>query len=375
MKKIDYYLGLFLLIVLLPLIKVIYFIIKKIIPESIFKKRIIFLKLLGGGSLLIAYPSILAIKEKYPNYQLVLLCSKEVSEYAKILNLFDEIHVVYKFKIFFIISFYISSVRKYLFSHYICNLELHSRLCFVFANLLLPRILISLNSNVREIENHFSNRKIFYNPHTPIYEGYNSIAHLLKAFDINAEFAKQRFQDLHAISVGNQDFSIMGVAPFCSPMYKERQFSLVELGAILSQQIMPHIREIRLYGGANDIVDSKNYCVYLSKLLNINVKNCSGIFNLSQMVTEINSIGSLITIDSGINHIARLTNVRVISYWGPSDPNLRLRNILPNESIIYHKLPCSPCVHLMDQTPCNGNNICLSQYLGNSTANILWLLK
>jgi ADP-heptose:LPS heptosyltransferase len=158
-------------------------------------------------------------------------------------------------------------------------------------------------------------------------------------------------------------------------MYKERQFSLVELGAILSQKIMPNISEIRLYGGPNDIADSKNYCVYLSKLLNINVKNCSGIFNLSQMVTEINSIGTLITIDSGINHIARLTNVRVISNWGPSDPNLRLRHILPNESIIYHKLPCSPCVHLMDQTPCNGNNICLSQYLGNSTANILWLLK
>ena len=52
------------------------------------------------------------------------------------------------------------------------------------------------------------------------------------------------------------------------------------------------------------------------------------------------------------------------SYWGPTDPKTRL-NLLenPNEFVFYSKIACSPCVHLIDIPPCNGNNICMKQHI------------
>ena len=66
------------------------------------------------------------------------------------------------------------------------------------------------------------------------------------------------------------------------------------------------------------------------------------------------------TIDTGYNHIARILNKKIISYWGASDPKIMLdENYTSNENIHYTNLSCSPCVHINNKLPCNGNNICM----------------
>jgi ADP-heptose:LPS heptosyltransferase len=59
-------------------------------------------------------------------------------------------------------------------------------------------------------------------------------------------------------------------------------------------------------------------------------------------------------------HFGRLLGIPSVSFWGPTEPNSRLRPWAEiREEIHYQRLSCSPCVHLADNAPCRGNNICM----------------
>ncbi len=65
-------------------------------------------------------------------------------------------------------------------------------------------------------------------------------------------------------------------------------------------------------------------------------------------------------IDSALLHYARLFGVVSLSLWGPTDPDTRLKPCPGlKETIRYQKIACSPCVHMAENPPCRGNNICI----------------
>src|SRR5205807_7544674 len=45
--------------------------------------EIVFIKLLGGGSLLIALPALLGVRRRYPNLSLTLVCGSPVAPFAR----------------------------------------------------------------------------------------------------------------------------------------------------------------------------------------------------------------------------------------------------------------------------------------------------
>jgi hypothetical protein len=59
--------------------------------------------------------------------------------------------------------------------------------------------------------------------------------------------------------------------------------------------------------------------------------------------------------------------IKTISFWGPTDPETLLKkySFLKNEKIFYKKVYCSPCVHIVDEAPCKGNNICIENLFKN----------
>ncbi len=102
------------------------------------------------------------------------------------------------------------------------------------------------------------------------------------------------------------------------------------------------------------------------RLENCEVGNLVGKTSLKEVGGVLSGADELVTIDSGVNHIARLIGPRVTSYWGPTDPGMRLLPIPGlQESVFYKKIFCSPCVHHIDSAPCSGNNICMKQHVGS----------
>jgi ADP-heptose:LPS heptosyltransferase len=330
-------------------------------------QKISIFKILGGGSLLIAYPAILGIRKRYPGSYIVLICATEVKVYAELTDLFDEIVTVRTNSIVQIAKSSFSALVSSFGSDIFVNYELHSKLSAVFALLSLSQERYGMYQDWNRWQERYINHPVFYNSGTPIYVGYEQLARKAGAEAVDWADACHRFQQgLGFACTSNERDGLVtiGVSAFCSALYKERQFSVEEFVAICRRHISAKTREIVILGGSSDQQHAARLAQAISQdQPNLLVTNLAGLTTLREVVKLFQHLSVLLSIDSGLNHLARLLAVPTITYWGPSDPNLRLKCIGHNEQVFYNKISCAPCVHLIDVPPCSGNNICMKQFL------------
>jgi ADP-heptose:LPS heptosyltransferase len=82
----------------------------------------------------------------------------------------------------------------------------------------------------------------------------------------------------------------------------------------------------------------------------------------------------VLTNDTGPMHMAFALNRPTVCLFGPVDPaHYGIEN--PNVIILYAPVPCSPCVHEIDEPPCHGHNVCMQRLLPElAVARVLTLL-
>jgi ADP-heptose:LPS heptosyltransferase len=85
----------------------------------------------------------------------------------------------------------------------------------------------------------------------------------------------------------------------------------------------------------------------------------AGKTTLRQLLVLYTLADVLVTNDSGPAHFASLTPIRVVTLFGPETPLLFAAET-PRNSVLWAKLPCSPCVSAYNnrQSPCR-DNLCL----------------
>jgi ADP-heptose:LPS heptosyltransferase len=367
LKHIDRVLGPLLLALLYPIficLKVFsFFKLKKLKA----KHSISILKMLGGGSLLIAYPALCSIRDKYKDSEIILVCTKDVAIYAELLDVFDSLVIIDTSSVRGFISTCITSYIKTIFSDVFINYEIHSKLSCVFTGFTLSKIRIGLFFEWNRWQAKYITDAIFYNPSTPIYTGYQQISDLLGGKVVDFNNAQMRFRTRNGLDKlnKNQKFNQVVLAPYCSSLYKERQFSTDELISIITDKFDFNNDKLLLIGGNVDLVSSNELEYRLTNIhRNLNVQNLVGKTSLLQVVKILDNSDLLITIDSGVIHIARLLGLKTISYWGPSNPLLRLNTLdCDRDKVLYFKIACSPCVHVIDVPPCYGDNICMKQHI------------
>jgi len=381
LKKIDNFLGSILLIFFWPLAFVLSKFLSQLGPG---KNQICVLKILGGGSLLMAYPALVGIKERHLDKKLILVCSKEVYEFSKLTNIFDTVYTINTNSVFSLGTSTLTALKGTINSGILINLEMHSKACAIFSLLTLSRKRVALFQTWNKWQKNYINHPIFFNSHSPIYGGYEQICHYLNGKVPSFVSSKALFSSfLPPLLPDNKETHgyIVGLAPFCSDLCSERAFYISDFVRIVHNQtslFTGELSEIRIYGGAADYIKSQ---VFVSELgmsfPNVPIINLVGKLSLIELAQELRSIKLLITIDSGVNHLARLLDTRIASYWGPTDPALYLKEIdISIEKIFYQKIPCSPCVHITESPPCNGDNVCLKQFLyPNLETKRIWEIK
>lgn len=79
----------------------------------------------------------------------------------------------------------------------------------------------------------------------------------------------------------------------------------------------------------------------------------------------------LITNDSGPAHFATLTEIQVVTLFGPETPMLFGANT-PRSYIIWKDIPCSPCVSAYNnrRSTCN-DNICMQRISVNEVYDLV----
>jgi ADP-heptose:LPS heptosyltransferase len=91
------------------------------------------------------------------------------------------------------------------------------------------------------------------------------------------------------------------------------------------------------------------------------VISVAGETTLRSLVTLFSMADLLITSDCGTGHMAALTNVPIVSLYGPETPML-YAPLTPNNRSLWAGLACSPCLNAMNhRRSCCRDNVCMRE--------------
>ena len=314
-----------------------------------------------------ALPAMLSLRKKYPDKKFTLVTSAEVKPFAELMGIFDEIVLIDTNSFFGFVISSLNSIAKVWQADGLINFEIHSKFATVFSCLSCARnrfgFYHEMNSWQRDVITHL----FFYNITSPVYINYNQVALVMRAEILPYEDVVNHFRKHNDISENSPADAIAVLAPFCSDLGKERELTPEHWCRLLANHSLSSFKIILLMGGKNDINKANLFEEVLkTHFPNIPLINNIGKTSLAESVKMLSRCTAVFTIDSGLNHIARLIggNLEICSYWGPTDPTTRLAPF-PNiiEKVMYRKMFCSPCVHVVNTPPCKGNNICMKQFV------------
>jgi ADP-heptose:LPS heptosyltransferase len=323
-------------------------------------------KMLGGGSLAIAYPSFLALKRMPGLRRFQIVTTPAIEPFARALGIFDEILVIRDDSVIALLVDGLGALRRLFRTDAIVDLEIYSRLTTVFSLLTCARNRIGFYTDSSYWRRRISSHLLFCNFSNGIYLSYDQIATLFGAALPDADDCRATFRrSLAPQAAPGPGKRTIAVAPCCSDLSPERMLRQDEWLGILRSSVAAAAQsasvEIHLLGARKD----RPYLESLGSLLapaiqGAAVFNHAGELSLVESIRILGSVDVLLCIDSALLHYARLLGVRTISYWGPTDPRTLLRPWPGSaDEIHYRKISCSPCVHLAQQPPCGGNNLCM----------------
>jgi len=321
---------------------------------------------LGGGSLVIAYPMLLALRVRPSTRTLRMIATPATAAYAEALGVFDEIVVIHDDDPARLLADSIRAIRKFWRTDALIDLEIHSRLTTVFCLLTCARNRVGFFTEISFWRRDLSTHLLFCHVGNGIFHFYDQIAALFGAPVPTMRAASEGLRkNLELVPLSSRvpgARRVVGLAPCCSGLGRERMLEPSEWVSILSaEHDREPIDELILFGGPSDVEDCGGLATALrASRPNLHLRDTSGSLPLREAVRLLGTVDALFAIDSGLLHFARLMGVPTTSYWGPTAPATRLRpSDIATDQVRYASLPCSPCVHVVATPPCRGNNLCM----------------
>lgn len=348
-------------------------------------REIAVLKLLGGGSLVIAYPALLALRRLPGLERLTLITTPAIAPFGALLGTFDEIVIVRDDRgLLTLAADSIRAFRKFFRHDALIDLEIHSRLTTVFALLTAARNRIGFFTNISFWRRHLNTHLLFCNVTNGIYDFYDQLAAIFGTSPVDAAECEREFRSRLGECGFEGNLFRLAIAPACSGLSQERMLRREEWAEVVAQRIAhcdPATVELHLLGAPADRAELEQMATLLEGRFPgcAAVRNHAGKTRLKESVQILAAMDEVLCIDSALLHFSRLLGRRTVSFWGPTDPRTLLR---PNsgglDEIHYVKIPCSPCVHLSHQPPCKGRNICMRLAVDPAAQvprNQPWVLK
>lgn len=371
LKQADYFIGTVLAAAITPLAMAARVIFRRNHGLDV-RGQLVIVKILGGGSLLIALPALQALRERYPDTRITLLCSPAVKKFAELAGVFDDYAVISTHSGAAFLASCLRALARIFRADTIVNFEIYSKLTSVFCLLSCARNRIGLSLSWNRWQNALITHSFFYNDSAPIYMAYFQVAHALGARIPAMEEVARRFRAHNGLDTpcavpADWPRPVIALAPYCSDLAPEREFSDAQWTEVLAAKFPGVAGTVLILGGpAEEARATRTEAHLTASMAGWRIVSLAGKESLRGSIGWLTGVDELLTIDSGINHIARLLRIRITSYWGPTEPYRRLAPFADagNERVLYHKIFCAPCVHLMDEAPCRGDNICMRQHIG-----------
>lgn len=367
LRQIDFFAGKILYLTIVPLCKFVTpFLPKRAGKKSI--KTISILKLHGGGSLMMALPALLGLRNTYPDAVITLVGTPETQRFAELTGIFNDYVTLDTSSP---VALAKDSMRTLIACHrcdVFIDLEPHSALAGVFTALTFATRRLGFVQASEMLRANSYTTPVYFNLYAPIYVFYDQIVGLLDAEPaaIEACQAVLNEQKAGALSIITHEHAkpVIYVSAFTSKLSPERMLP----AAVWIDQWQKRIGTTQpftiIIGGSKDETGYANG--FMTKIKAAmpfaTVISTCGARNLREAVADIAAADEFWGVDSGMLHIARLLGKSNSSFWGPSNPAYRLRPIPGlEEKVFYRAFPCSPCVHIGAEAPCKGDNQCMKK--------------
>ncbi len=366
-KRIDWVLGGILIVCLKPLVVFLGFLLKRdhqLTP----RREICFIKMLGGGSLVIALPALLGIRNKYPDLKMTLVTTKGIADFGRALSVFDRVLVIDQSSLLSLArSSIVACVSVFRVDCFI-DFEVYSRLTTVFSVLTCARNRIGFYLESAVWRKHLHTHLIYFNRNAPVHLFYERVAGLLGAKPAN--FADCQRQIYKKVQTSNRTKTI-AIGPGCSSFARERILSAAQWVETFKERLTQNPEfakaRIELLGGADDFAIADEIDKNLIRIWpELKINNLCGKLPLLKSLEHLACADQFWGVDSALLHFARLFGVYCLSFWGPTAPETRLKNFNIVEEVHYKKISCSPCVHVAEVPPCQGKNLCIQALFDSS---------
>ncbi len=325
-------------------------------------KCCVFLKLKGGGSLIIALPALLALRRAAPYSTFILVCTAETKVYAELTGLFDRYSIITDRSLASVAWSGLKALKSALWPDIFIDLEPNSILASVFTILsLAPRRigLVKFEEQYRAVS---YTDALSWNLHAPVYVYYDQLAGLLGATPLPvADCREEVMKHIAKKARTSETMPSIGLAPFTSDYAGQRMMPVEVWVKLLQDYLDEKAVRFHIIGSAKNIIAADKFATQLAgDMPGSEVINICGQRSIAEVCADLLTMDEVWTVDSGLLHVTRLLGVKCRSFWGPTKPSQRLRPIPDlRETTVYNNFLCSPCAHSDSPPPCRGNNLCM----------------
>lgn len=324
-------------------------------------ENILIIKMLGLGSVLMAMDSLNGVKKNYPNAKIILMCGKGVAAGIEPLNFFDEIWVHNDRNFFQLVLSGIKLLIKSwrLKKLWVVDLEVYSILTTLFSAWTTAINRFGFQLNKVHFRNYLNTHNIYFNQFVPVQDNY---ANLVQAMGVDTPIPYQIAIETPTQRLNKQAIAINNT---CSDLGgKLRKLELNQLVVMIEYLTNTYHYKVLLTGAPSDAAENDWVIEKLSDAAKNLTQNIAGkyTFKAYYELLKFECI-AMVTIDSAPLHIANKLGLPTFSIWGPINPMQRIKNShQTKQHVLYLNKSCSPCIHMSDVVPCNGNNTCMKDF-------------
>jgi ADP-heptose:LPS heptosyltransferase len=375
-QTLDRWLGAWLLVALRPVSKLLGKLLRRD-HRITATGEVVFIKLLGGGSLLIALPALLGVRRRFPGRALTLVCGRGVAPFAELLGVFDRIDVIEDDRGLVRLLASAGAVLAGLLRRRVdtvVDFEVYSQLTTVFSLLTCARNRIGFYVDSAYWRRNALTHLVFFNRARGTFHFYAATAHLLGAgLPSRAEI---RSHLLARVGGARAPEPILAVGAGCSEFASVRHLPLAEWREFAERRRgeLAGLRWVFL-GAAADRELSDEIAASLREVLGAEFRceNRCGELALRDSLALLAGARRFVGIDSALIHAARALAVPSTSFFGPTDPVTLLEPIEGYEEEVHYRPPiCSPCLHVAQTPPCKGDNVCMRLFTSSEVASAPW---
>jgi ADP-heptose:LPS heptosyltransferase len=372
-RSIDNYVGRLAIALLRPVAMVLGAVLRRDHRLAV-GREVIFMKMLGGGSLLLGMPMLLGFRRAHPTVKMILITTPSVKPFADMIGVFDEYRVIDVRSGGAALSSATRVLWQSLRADCIIDLEVHSRLTTVFTTLTMARNRVSFWLEDIFWRRGLASHLIFFNKASGSYHFYDRIADLFGFPVVDRADCRAALIRTCDIDVTRPMVDRVCIGFACSDLGQERMLSAEQWVRVFRENLRAEHRTFAFLGGPADRARGETIIAALrAEFPRLTLLNRCGELTLNQSVAVLFESPEFWGIDSSLLHQARVAGLRCLSYWGPTDPATRLRSTWQiDERVVYRKIACSPCVHTSEEPPCRGDNRCIQGLFDPERAPLGW---